>query len=209
MLSGRANRQALLDKRRLEAVEKIWAAVVALGPAKVVSAKMSIIRYDAVAKRISTDPKLREVMDFLLPSTDAYVAREEQPFVSQLAWAYYFAYTAIIHSACILAASLRAGIEEPATMLDLEKIKEVLKAALPKKSQFIESSQPSAFHDLLDELEEKLLAELKNMLEGRDLDAAAIVQARHIVDATNKLASQGTEVEAAITQKQSQRTNQH
>ena len=62
----------------------------------------------------------------------------------------------------------------------------------------IETSQPAAFHDLLDELEERLLAELKNMLEGRDLDETAIVQAKHIVDATNKLASQGTEVEAAI-----------
>src|SRR5215471_435493 len=73
VLSGRANRQALLDKRRLEAVEKIWASVIALGPAKVVSAKMSIINYDVVAKRISTDPKLREAMELLLPSTDAYV----------------------------------------------------------------------------------------------------------------------------------------
>jgi predicted house-cleaning noncanonical NTP pyrophosphatase (MazG superfamily) len=90
--------------------------------------------------------------------------------------------------------------------LDHVRIKEVLKAALPDKSRLIETSPPAAFHDLLDALEEKLLAELKNMLEGRDLDEAAIVQAKHIVDASNKLASQDTEVAAAINKKRPQET---
>jgi hypothetical protein len=84
-------------------------------------------------------------------------------------------------------------------LFDLEKIKEVLKAALPDKSQFIESRQPSAFHDLLDELEEKLLTELRNMLDGRELDEAALVQAKHIVDASNRLNLEDAEVKAAIT----------
>lgn len=204
VLSGRANRQALLDKRRLEAVEKIWAAVIALGPAKAVSGTMSIVRYDEVAKRMSTDAKLREVMEALLPSTDEYtknITRDEQPFVSQLAWAYYLAYVVIIRSACFRADALRAGLEEPHEILDHERIKAVLKAALPDKSHLIETGPPAAFHDLLDELEERLLAKLKNLLEGRDLDEAAIVQAKHIVDASNKLASRGTEVETAITNK--------
>jgi hypothetical protein len=209
VLSGRANRQALLDKRRLEAAEKIWAAVIALAPAKAVSGTMSIIKYDEVAKEMSTDPNLREVMEGLLPPTDNYTkifAKGEQPFVSQLAWAYYLAYIVIIRSGCFRADALRAGIEEPLKLLDHVRIKEVLKAALPDKSRLIETSPPAAFHDLLDALEEKLLAELKNMLEGRDLDEAAIVQAKHIVDASNKLASQDTEVAAAINKKRPQET---
>src|SRR6266566_8383628 len=32
VLTGRAQRQALLDKRRLEAVERLWATVIALAP---------------------------------------------------------------------------------------------------------------------------------------------------------------------------------
>ena len=43
------------------------------------------------------------------------------------------------------------------------------------------------------------MAELKNMLEGRDLDEAALVQAKHIVDASKKLNSAAREFEAAIT----------
>jgi hypothetical protein len=87
--------------------------------------------------------------------------------------------------------------------MDIEGIKELLKATLPDKSPLIETSPTAASHDLLEELEERLLAELKKMLEGRDLDEAAIVQAKHIVDATNKLASQGTKAEAEITKHRS------
>jgi hypothetical protein len=107
VLSGRANRQALLDKRRLEAVEKVWAAVIALGPAKAISGVMSIVKYDAVVK----DPAVRLAVERLLPPDDftKIFAREEQPFVSPLAWAYYFAHNVIIHSACLRAEALRAG----------------------------------------------------------------------------------------------------
>jgi hypothetical protein len=59
-------------------------------------------------------------MELLLPSTDD-IAKDEQPFVFQLAWAYYLAYTAIINSACILSEYLRAGIEEPKRCLTLRK----------------------------------------------------------------------------------------
>jgi hypothetical protein len=200
VLSGRANRQALLDKRRLEAVEKIWAAVIALGPAKSLSATMSIIKCDAVVK----DAQMRQVIDSFLPPTDAYskpVAMNEQPFVSEIAWAYFFAYLVIIRSACIRAEFLRAGIEEPEELLDVRKVKEVLKAALPDQSQFIEKSQPVAFHDLLDELEEKLLAELRKTLEGRDLDEAALDQAKNIIEASNRLNSEGAQFKAALTKK--------
>jgi hypothetical protein len=205
VLSGRANRQALLDKRRLEAVEKIWAAVIALGPAKALSKAMSIIKYDAVAKEISKDPKHLELIEKFLPTADysQNIAMNEQPFVSEIAWAYFIAYFVIIRSACLRADCLRAGIEQPDEFIDIKRIKEVLKAALPHQSQFIEKSQAEAFHSLLDELEEKLLIELKNMLEGRAVDEAALTQAKHIVDASKKLNSEGAEVEAKITKKQS------
>ena len=149
------------------------------------------------------NPKLRQIIESVLPSTGDHsdeIAKtmKEQPFVSQLAWAYFFAYIVIIRFACVRAEALRAGIEELERYLNYEKLKEVLKAALPHKSQFIEASQPEAFHDLLDDLEERLLAELKNLLEGRDLDEAAIVQAKYIVDASNKLASQGTEAKMQL-----------
>jgi hypothetical protein len=196
VLSGRANRQALLDKRRLEAVEKVWTAVIALGPAKALSATMSIINYDEVVK----DPEKRQVIEHFLPRTDDHskpIAMNEQPFVSQIAWAYFLAYLAIIRSACIRAELLRGGIEEPEELLDVKEIKEVLKAALPHQSQFIEKSKPEAFHGLLDELEQKLLTELTNMLEGRALDVAALTQAKHIIDASKKLNLEGAEVEAA------------
>ena len=94
VLSGRAQRQALLDKRRLDAVERIWAAVIALAPYKTVSAFMARINFSAAAKQAPHEPKLRKFFEIIgsnIP-TDALFGRaeNEQPFVSPLAWAYFF-----------------------------------------------------------------------------------------------------------------------
>jgi hypothetical protein len=48
-ISGLASRQAALDRRRIEAVDQIWSAVVALAPAKTASAWMAPINFDVAA----------------------------------------------------------------------------------------------------------------------------------------------------------------
>jgi hypothetical protein len=60
VLSGRMQRQALLDKRRIEAVEHTWSSIVALTPYKGVSSAMSVINLSTVDKRIASDPKLQQ-----------------------------------------------------------------------------------------------------------------------------------------------------
>ncbi len=55
ILSGRAQRQALLDQRRLEAVERIWTRVsTGLGAYKSIATMMGIVNFDAAAKRTPT-----------------------------------------------------------------------------------------------------------------------------------------------------------
>ena len=51
ILSGRAQRQALVDKRRLEAVDGLWAAYTDLAPFAVVSRYMASINFDVVVAR--------------------------------------------------------------------------------------------------------------------------------------------------------------
>jgi hypothetical protein len=64
VLSGSAGRQALLDKRRFEAVEKVWAAVNDLGRLKVLSGIMAALNYKAVAKEAS-DPRMQQVLTII------------------------------------------------------------------------------------------------------------------------------------------------
>jgi hypothetical protein len=47
VLSGRNQRQALLEKRRFDAIERVWQALVALGPYKSLSATMAVVDFDA------------------------------------------------------------------------------------------------------------------------------------------------------------------
>jgi hypothetical protein len=61
VLAGSAGRQALLDERRFEAVQAVWAAVNNLAQLKSLSAFMAILKFEAVAKKAS-DPKMQEVL---------------------------------------------------------------------------------------------------------------------------------------------------
>ena len=115
MLSGIANRQAALDKRRIEAVEQLWSAVVELTTAKFVSAMLSNINYEAALKESSMNSELRKMFDSFPSGLDpktvecaqAYKAR---PFVSEIAWAIFFAYQAILNLAVMKMQMLKIGL---------------------------------------------------------------------------------------------------
>ena len=98
VLGGRGQRQALLDKRKLEAVERIWVSLTRLAPFAGVARMMAGINFDVAAKRTPNEPKLRMVFEMiakpsLIDSFDKeHPAIHEQPFLSPLAWAYYSAY---------------------------------------------------------------------------------------------------------------------
>lgn len=181
VLSGRAQRQGLLDKRRMEAVERVWSTVIALGPYKAVAASMATINFDAAARRTPHEPSLRKFFEIIAksaPAPDAQTnaAKHEQPFISPLAWAYFVSYQTIVLSAYAQLKVLEFGVENAGELLDRKNPGILLKAILPHQSDFIEKRDPSAYFYLLDELESKLLTELTNMLDGKEIDKAALDQ---------------------------------
>ncbi len=191
VLGGRVNRQAMLDKRRLEAVEGVWAAVAELAPFKGVSASMAVIKFDAVSKRAPHDPNLRKVFEIMgrnvpdkIPTT---LAQNERPFVSPVAWALFSAYQTIIGFAYMRAKILELGIEGAGEFLNTEHVKNLLKTTLPDRAEFIDQSDIGAHYFLLDELEEKLLGELRKMLDGVETDEAAIAQSANIMKAVDEV----------------------
>lgn len=202
VLSGRANRQSLVDKRRIEAVEKIWKAIIELAPYKNISASMAIIKFDAAAKRTPTDLKLRKYFELIgnTPTKDIMpenTAKREQPFVSSIAWAFFSAYQAAVFHAYLQVKVLGLGIEDPGELIDTESVGNLLKTALPHMTKFIDEHGGTSYHYLLDELEEKLLAELKKMLEGGDIDEASVVQSAKIMKAVEKLRADTAEIAKA------------
>lgn len=206
VLSGSASRQSLLDKRRFEAVEKVWTAINDFAQLKGLSAMMSVVKFEALAKRTG-DPKIQQLVDLMGASApDAIkvrditqlknVARDERPFLPELAWAYFAAYTAILFGSLARYMVLKTGLADAGELLTNEPTKKILKAALPHQSSFIDQFEPAAYHHLLDELELLLLAELRKILEGKEADRAAVEKAKGIMDAVGK-ADEETKKDAA------------
>ncbi len=205
VLGGRANRQALLDKRRIEAVERVWAAVNTLGAYKFISASMAIVNFDVAAKEAPRNENVRKFFELIGSQVPAgktvdHPAKNEQPFVSPLAWAYFSAYQAIVIGAYAQAKILEIGLEEPGKFLNKDYVRNLLKAALPHQSKFIDEYDTNTYYYLLDELESNLLSELRKMLEGKDIDQASVAQSAEIMEMVKKVREESTEqVAKAVT----------
>lgn len=198
VLSGNAGRQAMLDKRRFDAVERIWTAVNDLAQLKQISGMMAILNVEEIAKDIR-DPRMKQVLGMIgIGAPDIKllknVARNEQPFVPELPWAYFRAYTSILYANLITFKMLESGVDEPTKYLKRDANKEILKAALPHQSQWIDQTEPQMYHYLLEEIEGNLLTELRKILEGADVSRAEIERAKQILEAVKRADEQKTEV---------------
>jgi hypothetical protein len=113
----------LLDKRKLEAVERIWTSLTRLAPFAGVSRMMVGIDFDEAAKRAPDAPNLRQFFNMiakpsLVDSFDKeHPAIHEQPFLSPLAWGYYSAYSAIVMGAYSTARILTEGVEDAGKLM--------------------------------------------------------------------------------------------
>jgi hypothetical protein len=202
VLSGRANRQALVDKRRIEAVERVWKAVIELAPFKIISATMAAIKFDEAAKATPTDPNVRKLFGIIgntqtNDNPPENPARFEQPFVSLLAWAYFAAYQSVVYHSYAKLKVLELGIKEPGELINTEHVENLLKTALPHMTKYIDENDSSVYHYLLDELEKKLLAELTKMLQGEDIDEESAKQSLDIMKKVEKLTADTEEFSRA------------
>ena len=191
VLSGRTQREALIDKRRIEAVDGLWQAYMALAPLVMSSALMTSIKFDAAAAASARNPKARELFETLskiggdpdekIKKLGEVPAKAQQPFVSPMAWAYFSAYQSIILYAYMRLRILGIGMEKPSEYFKEEPIRDLLKETLPDYADYIDQYGASAYHYLLPELEKRLLAELQKMLTGVEQDAAGVAHAARIM----------------------------
>jgi hypothetical protein len=205
-LSGRTQRQALVDARRIDAIQKLWEGIVALTPFKGLSAAMAPLNVDALAKR-ANEPKVKEFIGVISTvvnrNPDVLAnnpAKNERPFVSPLAWAYFFAYLTIVSIAFANMKLLEVGTENLSELFAKESIRNFLKTVLPHRAEFIDRNEPMTYYYLLDEIEVLLLEELQKMLRGEDLDTAGVEQAARIMEMARTLSKEpaaGTQAAAA------------
>ena len=191
-LAGLASRLAALDKRRLKGVEQLWSAVNALAPAKSAAMFISVMNFEVAAREAAKNPKFRQVFDVIakplnldtVVKNDAWKAR---PFVSPLAWALFAASQAIVLFAVTRLKVLQIGIDDAPEILDPSAVAKLIKAALPDRAAYVDEHGPGVYHYLLDELETKLLDEMRRMLQGIESDEAGLTQAAAILKESDPL----------------------
>ena len=191
-MSGLINRQSKLYERQLESIEQVWEAVAELGKAKFVSQTMAIIKFEESAKEAAVNPKFRQVIElmgggFNLKDIKLGAATKARPFLSPLAWAYYSAYQSIIILAAMKHEALKIGLDGSDKYIDSGKVTDLIKTILPHQADYLDKYGSSAHHYLLDEIENLLLSELRNIQKGVDSDKENAERAAAILQESEKL----------------------
>jgi hypothetical protein len=204
-LSGATSRRIALDNKRLEAAQGIWNAVFDLGKLRVVAEMAGSLKLPEIAKRINSgDAKMRQAMDAMVqpmnidnpPGTDAARYR---PFVTETVWATYSAYSTILHISVVRLKMAQLGVTEAEELIKTDALNKIIVTALPHYEQFIKEHGPSRYHIFVDELENLVLAAIKGMLDGKDVDAAALERNAEILRAVNSVQVQA-KAQAAISE---------
>lgn len=191
-MSGLISRQSKLYERQLDAIEQVWEAVTELGKAKAISATMATIKFEESAKEAATNPQFRQIFEimgsgFNIKDIKLGAASKARPFLSPLAWAYYSAYQAIVLLAAMKYETLKIGIDSPNKYIDSDGVNNLIKTVLPHQTDYIDKYGSSAHHYLLDEIENLLLSELRNMQKGVDSDKENAERAAAILQESEKL----------------------
>lgn len=198
-MTAMASRQMALDKRRLEAVEQLWSALTALAGAKGITIFMAVMKFEAVAEEAARNAQFREMFTIMggafdIAKVDLSGASKARPFVSPIAWALFSAYQAIAMQAVMKLHIIKSGIGAK-DYFDKDAVAKLVKAALPHQAGYIDKYGDAGYHYLLEELEESLLAAMRNMLAGEETDRASVEQAAEILRLSNELKAKQSTVQ--------------
>lgn len=184
-LSILASRQTAVDQRRLQAVDQVWSAYITLAPARNLVRSLAVIHYENALAEAGKNPRMRAFVEFLgagvnldeIKTINAALAR---PYLTPMVWAVFSAVSAIVAHSVTRLEALKTGVATD-SFINQEAIGRVIAAALPDYDDTYARNGPTDYPRVLDALEEKLLAEIQNMLSGKDDDRRSIEQASEIV----------------------------
>jgi hypothetical protein len=194
-LSQLAQRHIVLDKRRIEAAERIWVAAMSFGAAKPTVVLVSMVKFAPSLAEAEKNPQFRRTFETCIDKDDfaqlGKGADNERPFLSDIAWALYQAYRAAIAYAVLKGEMLKKGLNFP-HLIDSAPVIRAAKEALPHRAAYIEEHQESAVYNLLQELESSLLKELRTFVTDPDATGQHVHQANAILRATKEVVNEGS-----------------
>lgn len=194
VMSGLSNRQSLLAERRLKAVEEIWASVTEKASLKALARLTQRVKMGELVKSAGTNQASRElgkllmtigsVEKYLTPSAPALKLTTAQPFVPPMIWALYSAHGDILMLLAIQAKMAAEGVVLETTG---DETVAAVRAALPHMSKFIDDHGEAALGHLVEEIEDRLLAQIVAFFDGDGEDEAAVQRVARLASFTRSV----------------------
>ncbi len=91
---------------------------------------------------------------------------------------------------------LQIGLDEAEKYLNLQNTNNLLKTVLPSRAEYIEKHGMSVHHYLLDEIEQLLLMELRNIQDGQTDDQQNAIRVAEIHKEVMKVSNEIAEMQA-------------
>ncbi len=178
--------------KQVEAVDTVWASVLRMRQGRYVAKSMSLLKFEELAKVSPTDSKIREFVKAIggqvtLEDLQTNQAEKARPYLPPLAWAYFSAYASVLATFVTMRDILVMGLEDPLRYFNPKGVGELVKSVLPHHSQGIDNLGEPYLAELLVELEESLLAELRKVVEGHQSDEQGVRRAHEIMKLSSSL----------------------
>lgn len=185
VMAGMSARQTALDKRRIEACDHVWAQAMLLQRFSGLVMILAAVDYDDASRRAASDSRFRGQMEgimsaFKMDEFSPIDGTSAQPYLSDLAWAIFYAYKNIVAFAFVRKQVIISGLSGSASLTQ-NPIARLLKAALPDRASEIESYGDIAAAKLMPELTASLIVELKRIIEGKEDDMAGAARAAEVL----------------------------
>lgn len=184
-LSAMTSRQMAVDGKRIEAIDLLWETIVDLRGAKGAAGLLSRLRFDELQKHVPTNPvaygAFKRMNDDLKPLfAKTKEAERARPYVTDMAWALFIAYTAVASVPMARLWVLELKITDPKILVE-GRIAALVREVMPDRAGEIERLGENNLHEILDEMEVRLLAEFHRMMHGTESEAANVEQAARIL----------------------------
>jgi hypothetical protein len=196
-LSGLAARHVLLDKKRIEALESVWAAVAYMHPYHNLSVMCATIGFDQLSKVAKDGQNGAAIIESFLnmappfdelgkPDNPHYRIDQVQLFVPPLVWAMFDAYRSVIFLPVMMLIAVKGGIDV-SDMWDVARVQNLIKAALPDVQFDLGSRGAADLARVAGPLKTRLLAVTLESLENPATDTKSVERASAILRSAQAL----------------------
>lgn len=189
-LSGSAERQSLIFRKKIESIDTIISAIDRLASGRAAADLLAPLKLDKVDEENAKTGKLKPMLEAIKSGIDFDSLKSAncdkcRPYVSPMCWASFQAYKGTVMYAVGYVSMATQGFDR--SVLDPSKLLKLAKTALPAYSQNFDNFGISAAMFLLDKLEESIYIEIDTMLDGSTADKHDLVRAAEILIASKDL----------------------